>query len=105
MYHISLKGSHYDAGYKMGSIFKKYNIHFPIILDEFQLSFGKKAGLELLKYFPEGYQEVKGVTDAMEINLEEFLSWMMCMGCCMYNLQNNIPEVRGCSAFAFTHQG
>ncbi len=22
------------------------------------------------------------------------------MGCCMYNLETNIPEVRGCTAFA-----
>ena len=28
---------------------------------------------------------------------------MLCMGCCMYNLENNIPvEIRGCTAFAYS---
>lgn len=28
------------------------------------------------------------------------------MGCCMYNLENNIPvEVRGCTAFAYSSNG
>lgn len=105
MYHLRLKGSHYEAGFKRGMIFKKNGVTFPIKLDEFQLSYGKEAGLELLKYFPKGYEEIKGITDALKIDHETFLSWMMCMGCCMYNLEYNIPEIRGCTAFAYTHQG
>lgn len=28
---------------------------------------------------------------------------MLCMGCCMYNLEDNIPaEIRGCTAFAYS---
>ena len=31
---------------------------------------------------------------------------MLCMGCCMYNLENNIPvEIRGCTAFAYSKDG
>lgn len=105
MYHLRLKGSHYEAGFKRGNIFKKKGIIFPIKLDKFQLTYGRQAGIELLKNFPEGYEEVNGITDALGISHEIFLSWMMCMGCCMYNLEDNIPEVRGCTAFAFTHHG
>ena len=105
MYHLRLKGTHYEAGFKRGSIFKNFNITFPIKLDEFQLSYGKKAGQKLAQFFPEVCEEVKGITDALQIDYVIFLSWMMCMGCCMYNLDKNIPEVRGCSAFAFTHHG
>lgn len=105
MYHLRLKGSHYEAGFKRGSIFKKFGVTFPIKLDNFQKAYGEKAGLVLKKYFPEGYEEVKGITDALNINYDEFLSWMMCMGCCMYNLDDNIPVVKGCTALAFTHQG
>lgn len=35
-----------------------------------------------------------------------FNSWMLCMGCCMYNLENNVPvEIRGCTAFAYSKGG
>ena len=102
---MRFKGTHYEVGFKRGTLFKKYHVTFPINLDQFQLQYGKKAGQKLAKCFPEAYEEVKGITDALEINHEKFLSWMMCMGCCMYHLEENIPEIRGCSAFAFTHQG
>ncbi|MDD3106268.1 MAG: C45 family autoproteolytic acyltransferase/hydrolase [Bacilli bacterium] len=105
MYHLRFKGSHYEAGFKRGSIFKKYKVSFPIHLDSFQMDYGIKAGEALLKVFSEGYDEVLGITKALGADHQNFLAWMMCMGCCMYNLEDNIPEVKGCSAFAFTHQG
>lgn len=106
MYHPRFKGKHYEMGLKFGNILKKANIEFPIQLDEFQLNFGKKSGNILEKYFPEAAEEIKGITDVINIDNEIFTSWMMCMGCCMYNLedQNNI-EVRGCTAFCFEHNG
>ena len=103
MYHLRFNGSHFEAGQKRGRIFKRFGIHFPIKLDDFQKEYGIQSGKILKQFFPEGYQEVLGVTDILQINHSYFLAWMMCMGCCMYNLENNIPEVRGCTAFAFTH--
>lgn len=51
-------------------------------------------------YFPEVCEEVKGITDALNIDYIKFMSWLLAMGCCIYNLETNIPEVRGCTAFA-----
>ncbi len=96
MYHPRLKGSHYDMGKKMGIIFKTGNVHFPIRLDSFQKKYGKESGYLLQKYFPEAAEEIKGITDVTGYDNEIFTSWMMCMGCCLYNLEEtNSVEVRG----------
>ena len=60
----------------------------------------------LRKFFPEVCEEVRGVSDTLGIDYLHFVSWMLCMGCCMYNLEENIPvEVRGCTAFAYSKGG
>ncbi len=93
-------------GKKMGNIFKAGNVQFPIKLDSFQRKHGRESGLLLKKHFPEAAEEIKGITDATGYNNEIFTSWMMCMGCCLYNLEElNSVEVRGCTAFSFTHNG
>ena len=53
MYHLSLKGDHYEMGVKRGKIFKKCQVSFPLHLDEFQLEHGKRSEAALRKYFPE----------------------------------------------------
>ena len=40
MYHLRLKGEHYQMGVKRGTIFQKANISFPLHLDSFQLEHG-----------------------------------------------------------------
>lgn len=107
MYHFRLSGSHYYMGYKLGTSFIKNNVKFPILLDEFQIKHGQSSGLLLKQYFPEAYEEICGITDAYcYYDKTLFLSWMMCMGCCMYNLeQSQSVEVRGCTAYSFTSQG
>lgn len=103
MYHLRLKGSHYQMGVKRGNIFKKANISFPLLLDDFQLQHGKESEIILKNFFPEVCEEIKGVTDTIGEDYLKFVSWMLCMGCCMYNLENNFPiEIRGCTAFAFS---
>lgn len=102
MYHLRLKGDHYEMGVKRGKIFKKCQVSFPLCLDEFQLEHGKRSEAALRKYFPEVCEEIRGVSDAIGADYLRFASWMLCMGCCMYNLESNIPvEVRGCTAFAY----
>ena len=91
MYHLRLKGDHYQMGVKRGNIFQKAHISFPLQLDNFQLEHGKQSEEILRKFFPEICEEVRGVSDAIGTDYLHFISWMLCMGCCMYNLENNIP--------------
>lgn len=106
MYHLRLKGSHYEMGIKRGQIFQKSKISFPLHLDDFQIEHGKQSEKILQEFFPEVCEEIKGVSDAIEADYISFASWMLCMGCCMYNLEQNIPiEIRGCTAFAYSRDG
>lgn len=106
MYHLRLKGDHYQMGVKRGKIFQKANISFPLKLDDFQINHGKQSEELLRKFFPEVCDEIKGVSDTIGANYLHFATWMLCMGCCMYNLEHNIPvEVRGCTAFAYSSSG
>lgn len=106
MYHLRLKGSHYEMGVKRGKIFNRGKISFPLQLDDFQLEHGKQSEVILRKFFPEVCEEVRGVSDTLGIDYLHFVSWMLCMGCCMYNLEENIPvEIRGCTAFAYLKGG
>lgn len=106
MYHLRLKGEHYQMGVKRGTIFQKANISFPLHLDTFQLDHGKESEKILREFFPEVCEEIRGVSDTIGADYLSFISWMLCMGCCMYNLENNIPiEIRGCTAFAYSKDG
>lgn len=89
-------------GIERGQYFKKANIKFPLKLDEFQLKHGTESEKILKNFFPEVCDEIRGVSDTIGADYLTFISWMLCMGCCMYNLDNNFPvEIRGCTAFAF----
>jgi len=106
MYHLRLKGDHYEMGVKRGKIFKRSQISFPLQLDDFQLEHGKRSEEIVRKFFPEVCEEIKGVSDTIDVDYLHFVSWMLCMGCCMYNLEDNIPiEIRGCTAFAYSKDG
>ena len=106
MYHLRLKGDHYQMGVKRGRIFQKSNVRFPLHLDEFQLVYGKKSEQILRKFFPEVCEEIRGISDTIGIDYNILASWLLCMGCCMYNLEDNIPiEIRGCTAFAYSRDG
>ena len=100
MYHLRLKGDHYQMGVKRGKIFQKNNIIFPLHLDNFQLEHGRKSEQILKEFFPEVCEEIRGVSDTVGVSYLSFVSWMLCMGCCMYNLEDNIPvEIRLVTAF------
>lgn len=106
MYHLRLKGDHYEMGVKRGNIFNKCHISFPLQLDSFQLEHGRQSEELLRKFFPEVCEEIRGVSDTIGADYLYFASWMLCMGCCMYNLDNNVPvEIRGCTAFAYSKGG
>ncbi len=106
MHHLRLKGGHYEMGVKRGKVFGRSRITFPLHLDNFQLEHGKQSEEILRKFFPEVCEEMKGVSDTIGADYLQFASWMLCMGCCMYNLEDNVPvEVRGCTAFAYSKDG
>ena len=106
MYHLRLKGTHYEMGVKRGKIFNKCGITFPLHLDEFQLLHGTQSEKILKEFFPEVCGEIKGLTNTIQTDYSIFSSWLLCMGCCMYNLEQNIPvEIRGCTAFALNFNG
>lgn len=106
MYHSRLKGNYYEMGVKRGNIFKRRGISFPLQLDNFQLEHGKQSEKILRTFFPEVCEEIRGVSDTIGAEYLPFASWMLCMGCCMYNLEYNIPvEIRGCTAFAYSRDG
>ena len=106
MYHLRLKGKHYDMGKKMGMIFRKAEVKFPLLLDDFQIEFGTKSGKLLKEFYPEAAEEIKGVTDIIHTDSVLFTSWLMCMGCCLYNLDAvSLIELRGCTAFFFCSGG
>lgn len=106
MYHLRLKGDHYEMGVKRGKIFNKCRMSFPLQLDDFQLEHGKQSEEILRKFFPEVCEEIRGISDTIGADYLHFASWMLCMGCCMYNLEKNFPvEIRGCTAFAYSKNG
>ena len=106
MYHLRLKGEHYDMGVRRGTIFNRCGVKFPLQLDSFQLNHGIQSEKILRQFFPEVCLETEGFSRTLQIDYKTFMSWLLCMGCCMYNLERNVPvEVRGCTAFAFSQNG
>lgn len=43
MYHLRLRGSHYEMGVKRGKVFNRCRISFPLKLDDFQLAHGERS--------------------------------------------------------------
>ncbi len=106
MFQLQLIGDHYRMGVKQGKFFQKHNVSFPLYLDHFQLDHGIESEKILREFFPEVCEEIKGVSDTIGADYSTLASWMLCMGCCMYNLKSNIPvEIRGCTAFAYSKYG
>lgn len=68
MYHLRLKGDHYQMGVKRGKIFQKNNIIFPLHLDNFQLEHGRKSEQILKEFFPEVCEEIRGVSDTVGVS-------------------------------------
>jgi predicted choloylglycine hydrolase len=105
MYHPRLKGKPHEMGRKMGELFIKAGAKFHISLDPFQKEFGRESVKILSQIFPEAADEIKGIADVTGMDYMSIASWMMCMGCCLDPVHGNCMEVRGCTAFSFTHEG
>lgn len=106
MQYLTWKGDHFQMGLERGMLLKRNGVTFPLRLDRFQLEHGKRSEAILRHFFPEVCAEIRGVSDATGTDYDALVSWLLCMGCCMYNLEDNLPaEIRGCTAFACRNGG
>lgn len=106
MYYLERTGSHEEMGAALGRQFRQRCVSFPLHLDDFQLEHGRRSEEILQRFFPEVCAEIQGLCDAVGAEYPSFVAWLLCMGCCMYNLEDNLPaEVRGCTAFACAKGG
>ena len=106
MQFLTWKGDPFQMGVERGTLLKRNGVTFPLRLDQFQLEHGKRSEAILRRFFPEVCAEIRGVSDATGTDYAALVSWLLCMGCCMYNLKDNLPtEIRGCTAFAHSSGG
>lgn len=97
MYHSRFKGTHYQAGFRYGSML--YN-HGAILkekhifnLTEEKIKFGKECIKVCCKVYPEILEEMKGIADGQKMEFEKFASFIFGMYC--FTLDNL------CTCFAF----
>lgn len=104
MQYLVWKGDSFQMGVERGTLLKRKGITFPLRLDRFQLEHGKRSEAILRHFFPEVCAEIRGVSEVTGTDYAALASWLLCMGCCMYNLEDNLPtEIRGCTAFAHSN--
>jgi len=85
MYHGRFKGSHYEAGYKYGTLLKK---HGNIISDSptFEITdklkeFAKSSLPVYQEYYPEIVDEIKGMADGQDSPMENVINLLFPMYC------------------------
>jgi predicted choloylglycine hydrolase len=97
MYHNRYKGNHYNAGYKYGSLLKKFNHKIDncptFKIDDSRIEFSKKCIEEYQTYYPEILEEIKGMANGNETNYEFLIAMLLSMYC--FNVENK------CSCLAF----
>lgn len=97
MYHARFKKTHYEAGYKWGSLlYKNGNIisnqHTFVITKE-RKEFAKKCLPIYEKYYPEILEEIKGIADGQKSSYEDLYTFLVSMYCFEFN--------NHCTCFAF----
>ncbi len=82
MYKPRLDGSHYDMGYKYGSLLKKAGVSIDSILDlsDEMLEFGKKSMDICLEIYPEVLDEIRGYAKGMGVCYERLGSFVITAG-------------------------
>lgn len=98
MYHGRFKGTHYDAGYKWGSLLlkkgKKFDYCPAFALTEERYAFAKECTVEYQKYFPEILEEIQGIADGNKVPVETLHTLLFSMYC--FELSNK------CTCFVFS---
>ncbi|MCI8310107.1 C45 family peptidase [uncultured Clostridium sp.] len=97
MYHSRFKGSHYDAGYKLGSLlYKNNNIisnNHTFVITEERKRFAKECIPIYEKIYPEILQEIKGIADGQKDSYENLCTFLLSMYCFEFNNK--------CTCFAY----
>ena len=89
MYHGRFKNSHYEAGYKWGSLlYKNGNIisnqHTFVITKE-RKEFAKECLPMYEKYYPEILEEIRGIADGQRSSYEDLYTFLISMYCFEFN--------------------
>lgn len=98
MYHGRFNGTHYDAGFKWGSLLLKnekkldYCPTFKLTADKY--AFAEECVLECQKYFPEVLDEIRGIADGNKVPVETINALLFSMYC--FEFDNK------CTCFAFS---
>ncbi len=99
MYHSRFKGSHYEAGFKYGTILFKHGINplNKITISKERKKFSKKCIPIYKEFFPEIIEEIKGMSDGLKYNdYKEIADFLFTIYA--FTFENK------CSSFAFkTH--
>lgn len=99
MYHTRHKGTHFQAGFRFGSIFKKNGINplDHIVISKKKEDFAKKCLPVYVEIYPNIIEEIKGMSEAMQIDYKKMCDFLLTMYALTFD--NN------CSCFAFKQDG
>ncbi len=97
MYHARFKKSHYEAGYKWGSlVYKKGNVicNQPTFnITEERKAFAEECLPIYKNYYPEILEEIRGIAAGQRCSYEDLFTFLVSMYC--FDLENH------CTCFAF----
>lgn len=95
MYHPRLQGTHFDMGYKYGSLMYKKGVRFEsvISLSEEQFEFGVESLAACKACYPEITEEIRGMAEGARYPFEAFAAFLFNMGV--------VGDAYGCACFCF----
>lgn len=97
MYHARFKKSHYEAGYKWGSLLYKngsiISSQHTFVITKERKEFAKQCLPIYKKYYPEILEEIRGIADGQKSSYEDLYTFLISMYCFEFN--------NHCTCFAF----
>ncbi|MTI79712.1 MAG: linear amide C-N hydrolase [Firmicutes bacterium] len=95
MYHSRWKGSHYEAGFRYGSILYKNGLRLKdaLNLTHEKTDFAEKCTHVYKKVFPEILDEIRGLADGQNIAFKDMAAFLFVIYCFVFDNK--------CSCFAF----
>lgn len=87
MFHLRMKGTHYEAGYKWGKRLKEHDIHLmdavPFELIQLRRDFASECHDFYVQYYPEIVEEIKGAAKGQGIDYQDLSTVLYSMYCIM----------------------
>ena len=97
MYHAHFRGTHYEAGYRWGSLLLKHkNIilgNIPFAITQARIDYALSCLPFYEKYYPEILEEIQGIADGQQCDVRILQAVLFSM--------YSMPPVCNCSCFAF----